>query len=1025
MTSNSSSTTCRRCICIVLFCICLSAALGTACRKQDYQRVEGERAVAEGNRLRVEPSVESRRRAIEKYHEALSSWRILGDSREAAQTLKLIGDLYQEFGEFRESPCYYDLALQYEREINDLPLEIQICNGLSYVHARLNEVNEAQKYYQRALDLSRQINDRRGEAQAFISQGEIYYALGDRSSALDYYLKALPLSQTLGDLSGQAQSLLFAGYVYSDLSEAQKAFDCYNRALRLWESGNDHRGRALTLIAIAHLQSKLGEKQAALTLYDRSLSLIRAVGDKYEEGSVFHGMGFIYESMGESGTALYYHDQARNIYKQLGLRRDEAGALVVAGEAHFSIGDSQHALACFNEVLAVSQELGNKNLESVALKNIGAVYDSLGEQSKALKSFEDALAIHQAAGTRGGEISTLNSIGNTYRKAGQKKKALDYFKKALSVSQVWCNLNGQAQTHAYIAQVESDSGNLAEARFQIEQSMSLAEWLRTKVAVQELRASYFASIQQRFDLYIDLLMRQHIRRPSANLHALALEQSERARARSLLEELTGARADFLRWGDPALIDRLQKLQGQINAKADYKSQQLNAGATETELIITSKELTSLIIERDQVEAQIRAKRPYDSTLTQPRPAGIEEIQDLLDDQTLLLEYELGNERSYLWAVTRSGLQSYELPNRAAIEKAAVEVYKLLTTPRLDGQTNQQLENSYWQKASLLSRMILGKVAPQLADKRLLIVADGVLQYIPFQALPDPQVVKSSDPQPLMDRHEIVNLPSASTLAALRRETAQRARAPKTIAIFADPVFQRDDLRLHGKSETQPAPLLTINNASPNLRSSDIIAVASQTRVGRDYRRLHWTQNEAEAVMAVTSPAERRVWKGFDANRANALSPELSQYRIVHFATHGDLDTENPELSAIVLSFYNPEGRQQEAYLRLYDIYNLKLPADLIVLSACETALGKEIKGEGLIGLTRGFMYAGAARVMSSLWKVEDQSTAELMKHFYQYLLIEKLTPAAALRQAQIAVRKQSKWRLPYHWAGFVLQGEWK
>jgi CHAT domain-containing protein len=184
-------------------------------------------------------------------------------------------------------------------------------------------------------------------------------------------------------------------------------------------------------------------------------------------------------------------------------------------------------------------------------------------------------------------------------------------------------------------------------------------------------------------------------------------------------------------------------------------------------------------------------------------------------------------------------------------------------------------------------------------------------------------------------------------------------------------------------------------------------------------------NEARAIEEVTIESERLIAKGFDASRARATDPALSRYRIIHFATHGILDRDNPELSAIVLSLVDRQGRPQDGYLRLHDIYNLNLPAELVVLSACDTGLGKEFKGEGLIGLTRGFMYAGAARVMASLWKVEDEPTAKLMRHFYRHMLRGGLPPAAALRQAQIALWQDTEWRAPYFWAAFVIQGEWR
>jgi CHAT domain-containing protein len=338
--------------------------------------------------------------------------------------------------------------------------------------------------------------------------------------------------------------------------------------------------------------------------------------------------------------------------------------------------------------------------------------------------------------------------------------------------------------------------------------------------------------------------------------------------------------------------------------------------------------------------------------------------------------------------------------------------------------------------------LLKPVADQLGNKRLLVVADGVLQYIPFAALPIPERGRGGDkrtreirnpqsairnPQfvPLIVEHEIVNLPSASTLAVLRRETAGRRPAPKAVAALADPVFETDDMRvLAATGKVKGAP---DKQASNEASASLPLPLARLRGMKRDggFGRLPATLNEARAIEEVTIESERLIAKGFDASRARATDPALGQYRIIHFATHGVLDRDNPELSAIVLSLVDRQGRPQDGYLRLHDIYNLNLPAELVVLSACDTGLGKEFKGEGLIGLTRGFMYAGAARVMASLWKVEDEPTAKLMRHFYRHMLKDGLPPAAALRQAQIALWQDAEWRAPYFWAAFVIQGEWR
>jgi CHAT domain-containing protein len=356
--------------------------------------------------------------------------------------------------------------------------------------------------------------------------------------------------------------------------------------------------------------------------------------------------------------------------------------------------------------------------------------------------------------------------------------------------------------------------------------------------------------------------------------------------------------------------------------------------------------------------------------------------------------------------------------------------------KTDIQYQQRIEKAdreYWREAASLSQMLLGPISHQLASQRLLVVPDGALQYVPFGALPKPHspedkaTVGSPSQTPLIADHEIVSLPSASVLAVLRQEIKKRPLASKMVAVVADPVFESDDPRVGSKrSAVKPA-------ANPPL--SDSIAPAADLR--RTIRamglssealivsRLPATREEANSILSLVPEGSGLKIFDFNANRAFAMGSELGQYRIVHFATHGFLNGEHPELSGLVLSLVDEQGNPQDGFLRLHDIYNLKLPAELVVLSACNSGLGKEVRGEGLVGIVRGFMYAGAARVVASLWKVEDDATAALMKRFYQRMLEEKQTPAKALRMAQLDLLKQKRWQFPFYWAAFILQGEWK
>jgi CHAT domain-containing protein len=318
-------------------------------------------------------------------------------------------------------------------------------------------------------------------------------------------------------------------------------------------------------------------------------------------------------------------------------------------------------------------------------------------------------------------------------------------------------------------------------------------------------------------------------------------------------------------------------------------------------------------------------------------------------------------------------------------------------------------------------MLLGPVARRLGDKRLLIVADGALLYLPFAALPLPKT--GEERTPLIVEHEVFNLPSASTIAILRREIGGRKAAPLAAAVLGDPVFSIDDPRVSSARERREssacdssAPTADVARALRDVDASETVVSLSP---------LPFTRQEAISIIKLIPQSQGLLALDFKANKATVTSPDLSQYRIVHFATHGLIDSLRPELSGIVLSLVDEHGEPQDGFLRLHEVYNLNLPAEMVVLSSCRTGLGVEVKGEGLVGLTRGFMYAGAARLVASQWKVDDEATAELMTRFYAKIFKEGERPVAALRAAQIEMWRQNDWKSPFYWAAFMFQGEWR
>ena len=999
----------------------------TASPTSEEASIAAENAFAEAQNLRSEQREESSKRAIGKYMEASELWLAARKLREAAGAFRNIGEVYQAVGDTENALVYYKKGLVLARQVNDKLEQSRVLNDLGYLHFGLGNTSEAMKSCLAARSLGRKLGNREVEAQAISNIGETYYSSGDLTKALTYQEEALELWQTLGNHSGQAQSAVALGYVYLNLSDPKKALNLFHEALDSWRSVNDLHGQATSLIALGNLQSKLGNKQEALNSYNAAKTLTQQVGDRSAQASVLGGIGYIYYGLGDKQKALEYYDQALGLFEATKDKWGFAESKMDIGRIYHSLGDDRKALDSFNEALVIFNSLQMPRLVAQTLRDMGLAYSSVGDKTSALASFEKALKLTRMGQGQRDEAYTLNYMGQVYESLGDKEKALAYYRRALPLNHIAVDPTGESLTRYDLAHIERDRGNLNEARGQIEAAIKIAESLRTKVFSQDLRASYFATVRQHYELYIDILMRLHKEHPGESYDAQAFAISEKARARSFLELLQEAQADIRKGVDPALLERERSLEETLNVRAE-RHVQLLARKEKEEADKISKEIDKLTTEYTEVRDQIKATSPHYAALTLPQPLTLKEVQQqILDDDSLLLEYTLGDERSYVWAVTRTGVSSHELPPRAQIEASVQRLYKLFTSYQpLPGeplaqrrQLETEAEAAIPSETASLSKLVLGPIVEKLGNKRLLVVADGALQYIPFQALTIPETPGSENwNQLLLSHHEVVNELSASTLALLLKETAGRQQAVDSVAVLADPVFEADDPRVNHTAGEVPA------QSAETLEIRKVLRDMGISPDGVQIPRLIASREEADGIMSAAPWGTGLKSVGFNASRSRVLGSDLARFRIVHFATHGLINTEHPELSGIVLSLFDEQGRSQDGFLRLHDIYNMHLPADLVVLSACSTGLGKDVKGEGMIGLTRGFMYAGAAGVVASLWKVDDDATAELMKNFYQGIFTKGLSPSAALRDAQLAMLRQKRWHAAYFWAGFVIQGQY-
>lgn len=992
-------------------------------------------AASAGDRLRAEWRAGSFRAAVQKYSEALHYRRVAGDARGQISSLQRLGDVHSILSNYEVAIGHYGKALQLARSLPDRQTEVDVLNRMSSTYLETANVRKALPYSQQALEISSRTGYRRGAAESLNNTGWGHSISGDVLRAQEDFSRALGIWQEVGHDEGLAYTLLNLGYLHANLGNMENSLSFYGRALEISRAVNNQQKQALTLTAMGGVYALQGEKQKALNFHDQALKLFRVIGNRSGEAATLNGVGYLYDDLGSKTEALKLYVMALHLYRAVGNQNYAAITLGYIGRVHFALGDKGEALKFYRQKLVTSRTVQDRRMESYTLRDIGNVLGSTSEKESALGYYEQALTLSREVMDRRGEAYILSSVGSVHEQLGNRPKALEFYRQALSLIRAVADRRGEVLTLFNVARVERDLGRLADARARIEKSLDLIEYLRTRVASPSLRISYLETVYQHYEFYIDLLMRLHRQSPAAGYGVLALEANERARARVLLENLIASGTDIRQGVDPGLLAEERGVRQQLNQKAEQQTRLLSRRFTPEQASAIKKEVETLLARYKEVEAKVRDKSPRYAALTQPRQLRITDIQKELDQETVLLEYSLGAERSYVWAVTPTSVDSFELPGRSEIEAAARQLYGLLAArdARNNGGPSSKQpsppETDYPPAAAALTRILLEPVASLLARKRLAIVADGILQYIPFAALPEPRraTADAAAAVPLVVAHEVVMLPSLSTLDVIRDEVRGRAQGSKAVAVIADPVFESDDPR--------------VRNARPEGATTSQSRAAQRNRAGLrrgqrpgaarqvvdapvTFQRLPFTSQEAEGILSVVPPAEARRAVGFDASLRTALDPELRRYRVIHFATHALLNNLHPELSGVVLSLVDRAGRPQDGFLRLNEIYNLDLPAELVVLSACQTALGKEARGEGLIGLTRGFMYAGVPRVVASLWRIDDRAAAEFMRYFYEEMFLRRLAPAAALRAAQIKMWKRAEWKFPHYWAAFVLEGEW-
>lgn len=839
-----------------------------------------------------------------------------------------------------EAIAVWTEALAAWRELGEVELEGEARFRLARLHFARREWAAAADFYRRAAEAFVRADDVRWQASARASLAASLQPQAEAEAAIAEAAGAVDLARRAGDRLTEARALHVLGQAHADRGELQAAIDRYQQALARWPARQ--RGeRAATLHNLGVLYARF--------LHDpgRGRDLLVEARDAWpperedDRAGTLSQLGRLDWDDGRLGEARRHFDAALALPGSSRCRRALTLArLALVDDAE---GDPAAADARLGEAFAAFAERPCPRDEPTARLLAAGLAETRGDAGDARAAFARCRALFAAAGERAREAESLAGVARAERVLGDGGAALRSVGEALAI----------------------------------------LEGVRPTVLSEDLRTSFFTQTREMFDLEIDLLL-------DRGAAEEAWAAAEQARARTLRDLLAEAGAGPRRGADPALVDRERALQRGLNA---LESARLATNRDDA-LAVLRRRMDDLVAELEAVRGELRRADPPVEDPAPPAPAALRRA--LLDDDDLLLEFRLGEAASAVWAVTRDAVRAYRLPPRRELEPVAIEAAGWLKSLRWPGGNPPAVCE--------LSRTLLADVAPLLGRRRLVVVADGALEAVPFAALPDPTAAAPCrEAPPLVERHEIVALPSAQALAVQRRRLAGRRPAAGWVAVVADPVYEADDERL---------------------AAVDIGSPSDGDAAGAGFRRLAHAAEEADAVLAGLPAGRTLAATGFAASRTTVAGGALAGFRILHFATHGVLDAEQPLLSLLALSRFDAGGRPRDGTLPAHEIYGLDLPAELVVLSACDTGGGRLVAGEGLVsGLPRAFLAAGAARVLVSLWAVDDESTRDLMARFYAGLLGDGLPPARALQEAQRALRRAGL--PPRGWAGFVLLGDWR
>jgi CHAT domain-containing protein/tetratricopeptide (TPR) repeat protein len=961
----------------------------------DAEAVAAEESLAKGEYLWGRHDTAKNAEALSAFDNAIHGWEQIGDVMMLRRSLTWKA-IYLSF-EMGESRKGLPLLLRATGlpGADDVVEQANAWKTLGFVQTELADYPDGWNDYAKALSLFETTGDQFNQEVLLENRGDLSQATGDLEGALKDATAASEIARQLKDQIGVLHIEDEIGGIYQQRGELQSAFDALEQVLGLEQL---HPGDPMIGFAETDLARLYHELNASTQSHDM-LARANAFWSEHP----------------------YLLGQLHTLIEQGRIEADEKNLSMAA--------------ASYERGLKLAAPATMKREMVFCLLGLGTVEGKRNQDTQAAAHFRQALDL----ATSINEFDALAQIRTSEGDLELSEKhvaaaQLDY-EKALEIATESYDVTATVRALGGLAHTEFQRGDLDAAYRHIETALDDVESTRDLIVPGSLQTGYFSSWHSYYSQAIEIEMRLAAMHPGAGWARRALDTAERGRARFLLDQLEAGGAPGPTQTNPALAashsQTLRELHlAESSLVAIRASDHENAETKKLQVRVAELKEREDQIEADVYREALSRRSAKDAASAHLLSKLMPEIQGRLGMGITLLEYWTDENASYLWVVTAKSVRCFTLPAASAlgplVSRMTTELVSSFShAPASVEQFAGNLAASHagFDAASRrLARWILPSHAIPAGTKALVVVADGPLLSVPFEAL---QIgIPDKRDTYLQDKYTVVREPSIGVVLNLLSQA--QVRQPMKVAIFADPVYNASDPRLSGSRIESTAPSAAPVSLRGELQSErDMVDGKSWIGItGLDHlRRLTGALQEAKDIEAIVGAKRSDMALGFAASTAEVRSANWQDDTIVHFAAHSFLNPQHPELASVALSMYDSTGRPQPGLLWYSDISSLHMPVELVVLSACQSANGEPLPGEGLVGLSYAFFLAGARRVIGTLWDTDDQATEILMRHFYAALISGSASPADALRTAQRQLAAAPRWSNPYYWAGFTIEGD--